>query len=957
MTQNKTVRFFRENGQPIFWVSLLAFLFIGYTNCAQQRFMFNLTQDRKDQGAQAIGYQILIENGAPYTRDINVQVQFPKGDKSNQIYVTNDPTCKTGGVWEPFVPEKSWKLARANQKARVFAMFKKEDGGTVCVSDDIIHDGVAPSIAYTNTPEALSNVANVSFSYQAQDNLSGVKALECADAAQGPFQNCPSPAQRNLSVEGSKSFFVRAVDNAGNISAVLPYSWVFDKTPPLITLNQTPSSVSGSTDATFVYTITDAVSGVDTAECALDNAPLARCDLTRSTFSGLTESAHRFRIVATDRAKNRSQEISFSWTIDTTKPTVTITKTPPPFSKDRNGSVEFVGMDGGQPLNRFECQLDGAGYSACNSPKNFSGLADGSHTITVRGYDNAGNVSDPTSYTWIIDTLAPIVRVVDQPAPYTKENSTTIRYETNETGSGIDKRICTVDGQPVNCDGQTITIPTVAEGNHTATMKVIDRSGNESNEVVIRWTVDRSPPDIRITKAPSPLTKSSEAEFEFIGKDNDQVVGYTCRLDSGATEACSSPKKYDSLPEGNHTFYVRAVDRAGNESVNPAMFQWVVDYTGPNIVISPYTASIKSTQTANFTHAVTDAYSSVQSVSCGLEGRMTSCNVSMTSTFNGLSQGDYKFIVTAADALGNVSTEFKIVHVTDGFIDRQDDLVVPQANRDVDILFVIDNSGSMSEEQANMKNRISGFIDKVKHLNYRISVTSTDPWENGRQRTFDNGSTVLTPAVSNAQDLLGNAIQMGISGSGDERGINATYQSVARAKTGPEQNLYRTNAALAVISITDEDECSSGCSSMYPSSDPNNLVQLVKSQFGPSKLFTYNSIIKLPNDPTCTTAAYPAHTHARLSDLTSGIKGNICAADYASILQSIGSSVAALVSTVELKCAPKARIGSGNGITKVEYVGSSVAPPAIQEVKGKLVAFAQPLAEGQTVRISYTCEN
>ncbi len=51
-------------------------------------------------------------------------------------------------------------------------------------------------------------------------------------------------------------------------------------------------------------------------------------------------------------------------------------------------------------------------------------------------------------------------------------------------------------------------------------------------------------------------------------------------------------------------------------------------------------------------------------------------------------------------------------------------------NRDVDILFVIDNSGSMGEEQANLSENIGSFLevlesDEVK-ANYRLGITTTD---------------------------------------------------------------------------------------------------------------------------------------------------------------------------------------------------------------------------------------
>ena len=56
-------------------------------------------------------------------------------------------------------------------------------------------------------------------------------------------------------------------------------------------------------------------------------------------------------------------------------------------------------------------------------------------------------------------------------------------------------------------------------------------------------------------------------------------------------------------------------------------------------------------------------------------------------------------------------------------------------NKDVDILFVIDNSGSMGEEQAILANNFASFIEVLEaedvEANYRIGITTTDngnPW-------------------------------------------------------------------------------------------------------------------------------------------------------------------------------------------------------------------------------------
>jgi hypothetical protein len=75
---------------------------------------------------------------------------------------------------------------------------------------------------------------------------------------------------------------------------------------------------------------------------------------------------------------------------------------------------------------------------------------------------------------------------------------------------------------------------------------------------------DTLPPDATISSAPPGSTPSRDASFSF--GSSDPSARFECSLDGGAFEACSSPKSYTGLSEGAHTFVVRAIDAAGNQS-------------------------------------------------------------------------------------------------------------------------------------------------------------------------------------------------------------------------------------------------------------------------------------------------------------------------------------------------------------------------------------------------------
>ena len=79
--------------------------------------------------------------------------------------------------------------------------------------------------------------------------------------------------------------------------------------------------------------------------------------------------------------------------VDTTPPDTTITSGPLGIVKSRDATFTFSSTESD---STFECSLDGAAFSACSSPKQYTGLADGTHTFEVKATDAAGN-ADSTS--------------------------------------------------------------------------------------------------------------------------------------------------------------------------------------------------------------------------------------------------------------------------------------------------------------------------------------------------------------------------------------------------------------------------------------------------------------------------------------------------------------------------------------------------------------------------------
>lgn len=295
-------------------------------------------------------------------------------------------------------------------------------------------------------------------------------------------------------------------------------------------------------------------------------------------------------------------------------------------------------------------------------------------------------------------------------------------------------------------------------------------------------------------------------------------------------------------------------------------------------------------------------------------------------------------------------------------------------NTAIDILFVIDNSGSMKAEQEGISNKISGFMEIIKNLDWQVALTTTDPgevtkdirrenrpWGDGQFRPFDSDSGSLfvlkkgNISLSDAQGLLAEAINVGIYGNGNERGIQVTGRSIERAMSSPaHQQFFRMNSKLVVVVISDEDECSNGsCLNYNAPSHPQYLVDLVKNKFGQQKVFKFNSIIKSPSDQSCTTAANTANVYDLMSSKTGGVVGSICDNDYTSILSQMGNTAVDLVKSANLACAPVDKDGDGKAEVVVTLEGGQIVTSGFQ-IQGETIVFDQSLPEGLH-KIDYAC--
>ena len=258
-------------------------------------------------------------------------------------------------------------------------------------------------------------------------------------------------------------------------------------------------------------------------------------------------------------------------------------------------------------------------------------------------------------------------------------------------------------------------------------------------------------------------------------------------------------------------------------------------------------------------------------------------------------------------------------------------------NKEVDVLFVIDDSCSMEENQRRVAENFDSFIDAAdaRDVDFHLGITTTD--------TFLSPGELVGPIVTrdtpDFKEEFKNQAAVGVLGSGFETGLEAMQAALDEADRGNGFNadLIRPTAALVVIIVSDEDDQSF----LSPAQYANNLAQRTLNGVLPA--------VVSGQENGCSSSAGiadPAPIYEEFLDFFgNGISASICA-DWGTTLAALGGEAFGLRRAFRLALRPAADpapIVTINGNVTSAYT-----------VVGSDVIFDQPPPEGAVIRVDYS---
>ncbi|MCX5742430.1 MAG: Ig-like domain-containing protein [Proteobacteria bacterium] len=471
--------------------------------------------------------------------------------------------------------------------------------------------------------------------------------FECkVDAA--TFAACTSPLTIAPALaDGAHTLEVRAKDTNGVVDPTpATRAWTVDGTAPDVLITMTPPDPSNDSTPTFSFTSTDATA---TFECQANVGVYGACAAPFTTPAMLPDGINTFRVRAVDPVGNRTATpATFSWIIDTSSPTVTITGAPVASSNDATPTVTFSTTGG--PTSIL-CQVDAGTATPCTSPFTSAALAEGSHTITVTVADLAGN-SDMKTAMFAIDLTAPTVAITAVPSP-TNDATPSITFAT----TGATTVTCQLDGGGFAACTSPFTPTTLGDGAHTFDVRAADAVGNTTTQS-IAFTIDTVAPTITITSAPPNPTNNATPQFVFTIGGGPATT--TCAVDGGAFTACASPYTTPMLLDASHTVTIQAVDVAGNARTASRTF--IVDTAPPTVTLTAQPTDPTTDATPSVSFSVAGGAISVQ---CQIDGgAFAACASPFTAPAQ--SDGFHTITIRALDDAGNTGTAVAMFTIDTG---------------------------------------------------------------------------------------------------------------------------------------------------------------------------------------------------------------------------------------------------------------------------------------------------
>ena len=457
-----------------------------------------------------------------------------------------------------------------------------------------------------------------------------------------------------------------------------------DSTAPTVSMTAPADGATPSGMVTVSATASDNV-GVVGVQFLLDDSLLGTEDTTEPYFiswdsTTASSGPHRLSARARDAAGNLTTSAAVSVTIDNTAPAVSITAPADGATVSGMVTVSATASDNTGVIG-VQFLLDGValGTEVTTGPYALSWDSttanSGSHMLSARARDAAGNLTTSATVSVTIDNGAPTVSMTAPANGATVSGMVTVSATASDNIGVVGVQFL-LDGVPLGAEDTTGPYSiswdstTANSGSHTLSAQARDAAGHVTTSSTVSVTIDNTAPTVSMTAPANGSTPSGMVTVSATASDNRGVVGVQFLLDGVplGTEDTTGPYSisWDSTAasSGSHTLSARARDAAGNFTTSPTV-SVTIDNTAPTISMTApangaaVSGTVTVSATASDNRGVVGVQFLLDGVPLGAEDRTAPYSISWNT--KAVSLGSHTLAARARDAVGNQTTSAGIV--------------------------------------------------------------------------------------------------------------------------------------------------------------------------------------------------------------------------------------------------------------------------------------------------------
>lgn len=225
------------------------------------------------------------------------------------------------------------------------------------------------------------------------------------------------------------------------------------------------------------------------------------------------------------------------------------------------------------------------------------------------------------------------------------------------------------------------------------------------------------------------------------------------------------------------------------------------------------------------------------------------------------------------------------------------DVYVQSPIRQLDVLLVVDSSGSMSDEQEKLAENFQAFIQAFETavVDYHIGVVTTDVANEAVAGLLQGDPTFITPDTPDAATVFATNVLVGDRGSGLEEGLEAARLALTEPRVSNQNaGFLRDSAGLSIVIFSDEDDLSPLSVDGYL----NTFVGLKgDAAYRDHSLMNVSAVVgdvPFGCEGEDGGGAYAGERYVDAATRSGGVYDSICASDFAPVVSALGLDLSGL---------------------------------------------------------------